>query len=194
MRLWGVVHHLTMVNVPAVIVDLSSDYFDLFGLPRGFSLSDSQLIDRFRELQRQLHPDKFAAAPDAERRWSMQAASHVNEGYQTLSNDLRRASYLLQLNGISLDEETDTQMSPMFLMEQMELREALEAASDATDPDLALDKLRQSLKLKVAEQSEEFAQSVDQENWSTARTVTRQWQFLDKLQREVKAIEERLDV
>ena len=174
-------------------VDLSSDYFDLFGLPGTFELSSDKLVERFRELQLQLHPDKYAASPDAERLWSLQAASHVNEGYQTLKSDLRRAAYLLELNGVSLDEETDTQMSPLFLMDQMELREALESASDGTEPFLALDKLRVELKDKVRQQSTEFSKSVSREDWPAARTCVRQWQFLDKLQLEVKAVEEKLD-
>ena len=174
-------------------VDLSSNFFDLFGLPVQFALDESQLIARFQELQKQLHPDRFASQPAAERRWSMQAASHVNEGYQTLKHDLKRAIYLLGLNGVSVDEETDTHMSPMFLMEQMEYREALEAAESAADPLLKLDAVRKQLKSGIGEQARNFDQAAASGDWSEARTTVRQWQFLDKLAREVKSMEERLD-
>ncbi|MGQ7843694.1 Fe-S protein assembly co-chaperone HscB [Granulosicoccus sp. 3-233] len=174
-------------------VDLSSSFFDLFGLPVQFAIDESTLIARFQDLQRQLHPDRFASKPAAERRWSMQAASHVNEGYQTLKHDLKRAIYLLTLNGVSVDEETDTQMSPMFLMEQMEYREALEAAEAAADPLEKLDAVRGQLKAGVREQMQNFDQAAGAGNWDEARTTVRQWQFLDKLAREVKSMEERLD-
>lgn len=174
-------------------VDFSNNYFELFELPVSFDVPKEHLDTRFRSLQRFLHPDKFASAADAERRWSMQAASFVNEAYQTLSMPLKRASYILSLNGISLDEETDTQMSPMFLMEQMELREALGDAPDAADPYAALDKISKQLAGSQASSADEFAQACEKEDWPGARTVVRQWQFLEKLGSEVQAQEARLD-
>jgi len=174
-------------------VDLSKNFFELFALKPVFELDSALLNSRFQALQSKLHPDKFAAATDSNRRWSMQAASHVNEAYQTLSEELRRATYLLRLQDISVDDETDTQMSPMFLMEQMEYRESLEMAPTASDPFSALDKVRQKLKVGTKAQVAEFASAADQGDWDHARTVVRQWQFLDKLKREVRSVEEQLD-
>lgn len=174
-------------------VDFTNNYFELFELPIAFDVPEEQLATRFRSLQHYLHPDKFASAADAERRWSMQAASFVNEAYQTLSRPLKRASYMLSLNGISLDEETDTQMSPMFLMEQMELREALDEVPGASDPYAALDKISTQLKGARNSSAEDFKKAASQENWTEARTVVRQWQFLEKLSSEVKTQEARLD-
>ncbi|NND92560.1 MAG: Fe-S protein assembly co-chaperone HscB [Granulosicoccus sp.] len=174
-------------------VDLSQNFFQLFALPQEFPVDEKRLVSRFQELQKQLHPDRFAAASSAERRWSMQAASVVNEAYQTLSRELPRAIYLLTLQGVSVDEETDTQMAPAFLMEQMEYREALEAAENSADPVAALERLRQQLKSGVVAQREAFTRAADESNWNEARTVVRQWQFLDKLSREVRRLDERLD-
>ena len=108
-------------------VDLSSNYFELFSLQEKFDIDEVQLTQRFRELQRLTHPDRFASASDAEKRWSVQAAAHINSAEQTLSKPLARAVYLLQLKGIDLDVETDTRMAPEFLMMQMELRESIES-------------------------------------------------------------------
>jgi len=174
-------------------VDLSSDFFDLFGLDQQFVIEGDALVARFQSLQKQLHPDRFAAMSDAEKRWSMQAASHVNEGYQTLRNDLKRAVYLLKLKNVSIDDETDTQMSPMFLMEQMECREALESAGSASDPLVALDAVRQQLKSGIQEQINDFSSAVEKKDWIAARNTVRQWQFLEKLAREVKITEEQLE-
>jgi len=174
-------------------VDFSNNYFELFELPVQFAVSQDHLDTRFRSLQRYLHPDKFASASDIERRWSMQAASFVNEAYQCLSTPIKRASYLLSLNGISLDEETDTQMSPMFLMEQMELREAIGDAPDASDPYAALDKISRQLNDGHSSSADEFSKAAELQDWTQARTVVRQWQFLEKLVSEVQSLEARLD-
>lgn len=174
-------------------VDFSNNYFELFELSVAFDVSQDQLDLRFRSLQKYLHPDNFASASDAERRWSMQAASFVNEAYQTLSKPIKRAGYLLSLNGIELNEETDTQMSPEFLMEQMELREALGDAADQSDPYAALDSISAQLSSGQKKSAKGFASAADAENWAEARTIVRQWQFLDKLKSEVRAQEARLD-
>jgi len=174
-------------------VDLSNTFFELFGFAEEFVIDSGELTSRFQQLQKQLHPDKFASQTDVEKRWSMQAASYVNEAYQTLGNDLHRAVYLLHVNGISIDEETDTQMSPMFLMEQMEHREALETAPSAADPYAALDTIRRQLKASTMELVDAFQSASSDKNWAEARTIVRQWQFLDKLRKEVIATEESLD-
>ncbi|MFT5895929.1 MAG: molecular chaperone HscB [bacterium] len=174
-------------------VDFSKTFFELFGFAEDFAIDRAELVGRFQQLQKQLHPDKFASQPDAEKRWSMQVASYVNEAYQTLGNDLRRAIYLLNVNGVSIDEETDTQMSPMFLMEQMEHREALEMAPSAADPFASLDVIRRQLKASTLGQIAAFESASSKKNWTEARTVVRQWQFLEKLRQEVMSTEESLD-
>ncbi|MFK7860201.1 MAG: Fe-S protein assembly co-chaperone HscB [Granulosicoccus sp.] len=175
-------------------LDLRGSFFELFDIPDSFRIDKDHLVSRYRELQTQLHPDKFASGTDAERRWSLQAASYVNEGYQTLLDDLSRAAYILQLNGIAVDEETDTQMDPMFLMEQMELRESLELAETSADPLVKLASIRKQLRSLIEQQSDQYSKAAGRADWSASRTITRQWQFLDKLLREAKSVEERLDV
>lgn len=174
-------------------LDFSSNYFELFELSTQFDIDAGDLDQRFQQLQRVLHPDKFASASDAERRWSVQAASRVNEAYQVLKQPLKRASYLLELQGLMLNEETDTQMDPMFLMEQMELREALGDVESAADPYSALDKLSAQLRAQISDSSDAFQAASSNEDWSKGRTVVRQWQFLEKLRQETKTLEARLD-
>ncbi len=176
-----------------MIVDFSKNHFDLFDLAQRYELDETQLTSKYQTLQRELHPDRFAAATDAEKRWSLQAASLVNEAYQTLKHPLNRATYLLGLNGVSVDEETDTQMDPMFLMQQMELREALGDAEATPDPLKALDSIASELSSGVRNCQTKFADAAEGGDWAAARATVREWQFFDKLKREVKAIESRLD-
>ena len=114
-------------------MDFNADHFSLFNLPRTFRLDASLLDQRYREIQAQVHPDKFAHAGAAEQRLSLHWATRVNEAYQTLKRPLLRAQYLLKLAGNEIDAENNTAMPSDFLMEQMEWREAVVEAKQARD-------------------------------------------------------------
>jgi molecular chaperone HscB len=118
--------------------ELSPTHFELFGLPQSFSVDRAQLDSRYRELQRATHPDRFVNAGEQERRLSMQQAARVNEGYQVLKDPLKRGRYLLELTGYTFSEQHHTTRDAAFLMEQMELREALGEVRAAADPFAAL--------------------------------------------------------
>ena len=117
-------------------MDFNVAHFALFGLPRAFRI-DSDALDRsYREIQAQIHPDRFADAGEAAQRRSLQWATKANEAYQTLRKPLPRARYLLELLGHKVKAENNTTMSTAFLMEQMEWREAVaeaRAAGNVTD-------------------------------------------------------------
>ena len=108
---------------------LDDDDFALFGLPRRFAQERAVLDARWRELQAEVHPDRFAAEGAAAQRVALQWAVRVNEAYQRLKDPLQRAAYLCELAGQRIDAENNTAMPPAFLMRQMEWREALEEAS-----------------------------------------------------------------
>jgi len=108
---------------------LDSDDFELFGLPRRFALDRDELDARWRALQAEVHPDRFAAEGGAAQRVAMQWAVRVNEAYQRLKHPLKRAAYLCELGGVSIDAENNTAMPAGFLMQQMEWRESLDDAA-----------------------------------------------------------------
>ena len=110
---------------------LDSDDFELFGLARRFALDPAALDARWRALQTEVHPDKFAAQGAAAQRVAMQWAVRVNEAYQRLKDPLKRAAYLCELNGAPIEAESNTAMPATFLMQQMEWREALDEARTA---------------------------------------------------------------
>lgn len=114
-------------------------------MPHSFSVDRSRLDERYRELQRAVHPDRFVNAGDAERRLSAQQATSINEGYQTLKDPLRRGRYLLELAGIDHNDEHRTTRDTHFLMEQMELREALGEVRAAADAFAALDTIQRRI-------------------------------------------------
>ena len=112
-------------------VTLASDDFALFGVPRRFSQSRDALDARWKELQREAHPDKFAAQGAAAQRLAMQWSVRINEAYQRLKDPLKRAAYLCELGGAPVNAENNTAMPAQFLMQQMEWREELDDATSA---------------------------------------------------------------
>lgn len=137
-------------------MNLDSDDFELFGLPRRFELDRPALDARWRALQAEVHPDRFASQGSAAQRIALQWAVRVNEAYQRLQDPLRRATLLCELAGERIDAETNTAMPAAFLMRQLEWREDLDqarsvaqleaiAAQVATQRSAALVRLQQLL-------------------------------------------------
>ena len=147
---------------------------------------------RYRELQREVHPDRFAAAPPAEQRVSMQLATRVNEAYQTLKSPIARAGYLLELQGVDPEFETNTAMPPEFLAEQMERRERLEAAVVAGDWERLIT-LSSDLRLELDALLARIERQLEAGDWSNAALTLRQLRFLEKLGEEIGAAEERME-
>ena len=110
---------------------LDSDDFELFGVPRRFAHDRALLDTRWRELQAQVHPDRFAVEGPAAQRIAMQWAVRINEAYQRLKDPLRRAAYLCELGGAAINADNNTAMPAGFLMQQMAWREALDDADAA---------------------------------------------------------------
>jgi len=108
------------------VKSLQANDFELFGLPQQFALDRAQLDDLWKTLQREAHPDRFAAQGAAAQRVAMQWSVRINEAYQRLKDPLKRAAYLCELRGVPVQAESNTAMPPAFLMQQMEWRETLE--------------------------------------------------------------------
>ncbi|MGN1055701.1 MAG: Fe-S protein assembly co-chaperone HscB [Comamonas sp.] len=116
-------------------MNLQSDDFELMGLPRQFALDRNDLDARWKELQKQTHPDRFAGEGGVAQRVAMQWSVRINEAYQRLKHPLKRAAYLCELFGVPVRAEDNTAMPAAFLMQQMEWREALEDAASDDDID-----------------------------------------------------------
>ena len=116
-------------------MNLQSDDFELFGVPQRFAQERSALDARWKELQREAHPDRFAAQGAAAQRVAMQWSVRINEAYQRLKDPLRRAAYLCELHGAPIRAEDNTAMPAEFLMQQMQWREDLEDATSAAAVD-----------------------------------------------------------
>lgn len=135
-------------------MNLQSDDFELFGLERRFAQDRAALDARWKELQREAHPDKFAAQGAAAQRIAMQWSVRINEAYQRLKDPLKRAGYLCELQGVPVNAENNTAMPGAFLMQQMQWREELDEATTVGD--------LQRIHLEVQQAWQEVLQNLQQ--------------------------------
>jgi molecular chaperone HscB len=174
-------------------MDFTQTHFALFDLPVAYALDREQLDRAYRELQNTVHPDRFAAQPDAEQRVAMQWATQANEAYRTLKHPVERGVYLLQLQGIDALDAHNTQMAPAFLMQQMEWREAIDDARVAKRVDV-LDALMNELRITHRLIETQLAELLDvKQDFEGAREAVRQLRFMDKLIAEVGDVYEELE-
>lgn len=163
----------------------SRDHFTLFGLPRRQALDDQELERLYRDVQARVHPDKHAHLGESDRRLAMQWATKVNEAYLTLKHPLKRAQYLLHLAGRDPGIESNTAMATEFLVQQMDLREAVAEARHAADVD-ELDRLHRAMKKEMAGQYAELGRALDERHdYGQAIQVVRQLMFQEKLLHEI---------
>lgn len=168
------------------------DYFTLFGLPIRYNVDGSLLASRYQDLQRQFHPDRFAASPERERMMALQQAATINNAYQALKHPLKRAEYMLSLHGFDLSNEQHTLHDTEFLMEQMELREELDEIERRPDAETVLAAFAQRLKGMTRQRSEQMQRELDEESWQDAADTVRKLRFFDRLQQQVEQLEEQL--
>jgi molecular chaperone HscB len=173
--------------------DFTKDHFALFGIPPSFAVDVAALDVAYRELQREVHPDRFVNRADNEKRLAAQWATQANEAYRTLKSPLARGRYLLQLAGIDTEEETNTAMPVAFLMQQMEWREAVVQARADRDETRLVELAAQ----KHTEERTLFTRLAEQlatpQKMHDARETVRKLRFLEKLGEEIDLAGEALE-
>ena len=168
-------------------MNLQSSDFAIFGLPERFALERADLDERWKALQAQAHPDRFASADPATQRQSMQWSVRINEAYQRLKDPVRRAAYLCELHGVPIAAESNTAMPADFLMQQMAWREALEEAGDAA----AVEDLADEVAAARRERLQALAETADTaQDFSALAQQVRALMFVERFARDV---ENRLD-
>jgi len=170
-------------------MNLQSNDFELFDLPMAFALDRGALDARWKDLQREVHPDRHAAADAQTQRQAMQWSVRINEAYQRLKDPLPRAAYLCELNGAPIQAENNTAMPPAFLMQQMEWREALEDAASAQAVEDLADEVAATRRRMLAE----LEQTADvQHDWPALAQQVRALMFVERFAQDVETRLEQL--
>lgn len=167
-------------------------FFSLFDLPVAFEVDLDLLQQRYREIQKQVHPDNFANTTESERLLAVQKASEVNDAYESLKNPLTRAEYMVMEHGFDVRHEQSTIKDGMFLMQQMELREELEEIESADDVESAFDDFYDDVKQLMREYTEQFVTHFESERYEDAAQSVRKLRFIYKLKDEASSLEDKL--
>jgi molecular chaperone HscB len=168
-------------------MNLLSNDFEIFNAPAQFALDRAALDERWKNLQREAHPDRFTTADALAQRQAMQWSVRINEAYQRLKDPLKRAAYLCELNGAPIQAENNTSMPAVFLIQQMQWREDLEDASSASDLERMADDVaqtRRDMLLGLQRTADE------QRNFPALAQQVRALMFVERFARDV---ENRLD-
>jgi molecular chaperone HscB len=174
--------------------------FEVLGLAPSYFLEPAAVEERFKDLNRKLHPDRFAQKDARERRMSLEWTTAVNDAYRTLKDPLRRATYFLKTHGIDVEKETGKgamqRLPPEFLEEVLEQREELETAKASKD----LEKVRAlaaAIERRSAEVFEgmartlrEYESSHDRAALERAGSALAVLKYHARFQEEVEAIEQ----
>ncbi len=172
----------------APTVDLNQNYFEIFGLPVSYAVDQDKLQERYLDLQKEIHPDRFAGEPETQQRLAMQWATLVNSAQVTLKDGLKRAIYMLEGKGVTIQE--NPALPPAFLMEQIELREDLESLEDSEDLD-GLDAFKREVKSVMAKLEANFAETLDTD-LEKSEVIVYELQFMNKLLVSANQLEEKL--
>ena len=165
-------------------MNLQSNDFELFGVEPLFGLDRALVDERWKDLQRQVHPDRFATADAASQRLAMQWSVRINEAHQRLKDPLKRAAYLCELNGAPIEAESNTAMPPDFLMQQMEWREQLDDASGTA----ALEELADEVAAARRRMVEALRVTADeQRDYPALARQVRALMFVERFARDVEA-------
>jgi molecular chaperone HscB len=168
-------------------MNLQSSDFEIFGLSPAFSIDRDALDARWKELQREAHPDRFATADAQAQRQAMQWSVRINEAYQRLKDPLKRAAYLCELNGVPIQAENNTAMPGAFLMQQMQWREELEEARGADELERMADDVAQARR----DMLQGLARTADEQgDFAALAQQVRALMFVERFARDV---ENRLD-
>ena len=171
-------------------MNLNDSDFELFGVPVRFAQERAELDARWKALQAEVHPDRFAAQGGAAQRIAMQWAVRVNEAYQRLKDPIRRAAYLCELQGAAIDAHHNTAMPPAFLMQQMAWREALDEAAVAPQVEALAEAVAAERKSMLAS----LASTLDERHdWAAAAAQVRALMFVERFAEDVEARLEALE-
>ncbi|BCV37191.1 MULTISPECIES: co-chaperone HscB [Shewanella] len=171
------------------------NYFELFDLTPSFDVDTAELASRYRDLQRAVHPDKFANASEQQKLLAISRTAQINDAFQTLKDPIRRAEHMLALKGVDISHETTTVKDTAFLMQQMEWREALEEIGQGADAQSDIDELDASFaayRKQVTELLRNQLHSSTEADAIAAADQVRKLKFMAKLQDELQRAQDAL--
>jgi molecular chaperone HscB len=173
--------------------DPGQNYFELFGLKPVFDIDAAELRAIQQRLQATHHPDRHVSASPADRRASVQMASWINQAFETLRDPVKRSRYLLEINGADMPDESATTGDAEFLMEQLELREAVEGCREDDRPLDCCARIETRLEQRAGELAAEFVDNLEAGRLDQAVESSRKMQFIQRIQHQLSELQFELE-
>jgi molecular chaperone HscB len=181
--------------------DAGDDRFAVLGLPRKFEVDLAAAESAYKDLSRQLHPDRFAKADPRARKAALGRTVEINDAWRTVKDPVKRAEYLLELAGFGLagdDRQSESQLRktkqvaapPTFLIEILELREELGEAQRAGDA-VKVAFMAEEMRGRAAEAMRTIAGALDAGKFEEAARILVGLRYYRRFLDEVAAHEER---
>ncbi|XP_044054018.1 iron-sulfur cluster co-chaperone protein HscB [Siniperca chuatsi] len=159
-----------------------TSYFKIMDCDYTFTLDTQKLQKRYLQLQRSLHPDNFRQKSVKEQEYSEGQSALVNKAYKTLLKPLSRGLYMLELEGMCIEEGTDSGADPEFLMELMEINEALDEAQTPQEAN----KIGQDTKGKLADFTKKIDAALLKGELQAAKALLAQMKYYANIEEKVK--------
>ena len=163
------------------------NYFEIFDVAQTYDVDQKGLLERYLGLQRKFHPDRYIASSEAEKRINMQWVAEINLAFETLSDDLKRSIYLLNLNGHELEENPT--LDKGILLKQIELREDLEEIKRDVNDELALTEFKKETKKELESLNFQLKAAFSNGDSESIKNLIYEQQFLSKLIGEMELLD-----
>ncbi|KAF8396348.1 hypothetical protein HHK36_017965 [Tetracentron sinense] len=161
-------------------VDSSVDYFQIFGLEKNYEIHGENIEGKYKDWQKKLHPDLVHSKSEKEKEYAAEQSARVIDAYRTLSKPLSRAMYLLELEGIHV-EEGKTVSDLELLGEIMEIREAVEEATNSQ----ALNQIQSQIQGKFECWFESFGKALQNRKFEDAVTSIQRMTYYERANEEI---------
>ena len=140
------------------------NYFELFEIPIQLQVDAKQLSGKFLQLSRRYHPDFYTQdTPDAQED-ALQKSALLNKAWNVFQQPDQTIAYVLNLKGL-LEEQEKFQLDPDFLMEMMDINEAIAENDPARQTSLneRLQELQQEIYAPVKKIIEDYQEGATTE-------------------------------
>lgn len=150
------------------------NYFELFGYKEAPVIDKTSLAQRYFDLQKQYHPDRFSGASEAEQEEALQRSALINKAFTTFQHAEKTVEYFLQIRGVIVEDEK-YQLPPGFLMEMMEINETLDE-KDGVEVAAELAAIDKSVTAEITPILEDPALHEDPTSWEKLK----EWYYKKK--------------
>jgi molecular chaperone HscB len=137
-------------------------YFQLFEIPVQLKVDPATLPVKFFELSRKYHPDHAAQGSEKVQEEALEKSALLNKAFRTFQRPDETIKYVLQLKGL-LEEEEKYELPPDFLMEVLEINEAIMDSDDHSAIPAQLEKLQSDIYEPVKEIVEHYEEGATTE-------------------------------